>query len=75
MDFSCGQNHTVMIDGRKRVFSWGFGGYGRLGHAEPKNELVPRLIKFFDVQSRGVKAVYCGASYTIAINDFGTLLF
>lgn len=74
LDFSCGQNHTVAIDGRKRLFSWGFGGYGRLGHAEPKDEFVPRLIKFFDSQSRGVKSVYCGSSYTLAINDYGTLL-
>ncbi|KAL0277372.1 UNVERIFIED_CONTAM: hypothetical protein PYX00_004688 [Menopon gallinae] len=73
LDFSCGQNHTVAIDGRKRLFSWGFGGYGRLGHAEPKDEFVPRLIKFFDTQSRGVKSVYCGSSYTVAINDFGAV--
>lgn len=73
LDFSCGQNHTVAIDGRKRLFSWGFGGYGRLGHAEPKDEFVPRLIKFFDSQSRGVKSVYCGSSYTLAINDYGNV--
>ncbi|EEB12098.1 conserved hypothetical protein [Pediculus humanus corporis] len=73
LDFSCGQNHTVAIDGRKRLFSWGFGGYGRLGHAEPKDEFVPRLIKFFDSQSRGVKSVYCGSSYTLAINDYGAV--
>lgn len=71
LDFSCGTNHTVAIDGRKRLFSWGFGGYGRLGHAEPKDEFVPRLIKFFDSQSKGVKSVYCGSSYTLAINDLG----
>lgn len=40
VDFSCGQNHTVAIDSKKRVYSWGFGGYGRLGHAEPKDEYV-----------------------------------
>lgn len=40
VDFACGQNHTVAIDSKKRAFSWGFGGFGRLGHAEPKDELV-----------------------------------
>ncbi|KAH1004423.1 hypothetical protein HUJ05_005236 [Dendroctonus ponderosae] len=53
VDFSCGPNHTVCIDSRKRAFSWGFGGFGRLGHAEQKDEMVPRLIKCFDTQSRG----------------------
>lgn len=46
VDFSCGQNHTVAIDGKKRAFSWGFGGFGRLGHAEPKDEMVCTTIRF-----------------------------
>lgn len=44
VDFSCGQNHTVAIDSKKRVYSWGFGGYGRLGHAEPKDEYVSTFL-------------------------------
>ncbi|XP_026688968.1 protein RCC2 homolog isoform X3 [Diaphorina citri] len=76
VDFSCGPNHTVALDSQKRAFSWGYGAYGRLGHADNKDELLPRLIKFFDSQNRGVKAVYCGATYTFAINDLGqTFLF
>ncbi|PSN33959.1 Protein RCC2 [Blattella germanica] len=63
VDFSCGSNHTVAVDSHKRVFSWGWGGLGRLGHAEQKDEMIPRLIKFFDTQSRGVKSVHCGAVY------------
>ena len=43
LDFSCGTNHTVAIDGRKSLFSWGFGGYDRLARAEPKDEFVLRL--------------------------------
>ena len=44
-EVTCGANHTVAIDERNRAFSWGFGGYGRLGHSETKDESVPRLIK------------------------------
>ncbi|KAI4464569.1 protein rcc2 [Holotrichia oblita] len=73
VDFSCGQNHTVAIDSKKRAFSWGFGGFGRLGHAEPKDELVPRLVKYFDTQSRGVRSVHCGSTYSLAVTDFGAL--
>ncbi|CAH1647370.1 unnamed protein product [Spodoptera littoralis] len=43
----------VAIDSRKRAYSWGFGGFGRLGHAEQKDESVPRMIKYFESQSRG----------------------
>ncbi|XP_053624419.1 protein RCC2 [Plodia interpunctella] len=73
VDFSCGNNHTVAIDSKKRAFSWGFGGFGRLGHAEQKDEAVPRLIKYFDSQSRGVRSVHCGATYSLAINELGAL--
>lgn len=44
-------------DSKKRAYAWGFGGYGRLGHAEPKDEMIPRLIKFFDGHNRGVLKV------------------
>lgn len=61
----------MAIDDHKRAYSWGFGGYGRLGHSEPKDELQPRLIKYFDVQRSGVKYVACGPAFSIAINEFG----
>ncbi|XP_018319539.1 protein RCC2 homolog [Agrilus planipennis] len=73
VDFSCGQNHTVAIDSKKRAFSWGFGGFGRLGHAEPKDEYVPRLIKYFDSQSRGLRSVTCGSTFSLAVTDIGGL--
>lgn len=73
VDFSCGQNHTVVIDSKKRTFSWGFGGFGRLGHAEPKDEMVPRLIKYFDIQSRGVISVTCGSTFSLVVTDIGGL--
>lgn len=73
VDFACGNNHTVAIDSKKRAFSWGFGGVGRLGHSEQKDEMVPRLIKFFDASNRGVRRIFCGSSFTLAIPDAGSL--
>ncbi|VVC86344.1 protein RCC2 homolog [Leptidea sinapis] len=73
VDFSCGNNHTVAIDSLKRVFSWGFGGYGRLGHSDPKDVAVPLLIRSFQGSSRGVKSVYCGSKFTLAVNELGML--
>lgn len=73
VDFSCGNNHTVAIDAKKRAYSWGFGGVGRLGHAEQKDEMVPRLIKYFDIAAKGVKRIFCGASYSLAISEAGQL--
>lgn len=75
--FSDTHNPTfqVALDAKKRAFSWGFGGYGRLGHAEPKDEYIPRLIKFFDGHNRGVEKVYCGSTFTIAVSVMGIFLW
>lgn len=73
-DFSCGHYHTVAIDSKSRAFSWGFGGIGRLGHNEQRDELVPRLIKFLEPPNRGVRSVHCGSTYSIAINVHGNAL-
>ncbi|XP_037731507.1 protein RCC2 homolog [Drosophila subpulchrella] len=73
VDFACGNNHTVAIDSKKRVYSWGFGGFGRLGHAEPKDEMVPRLMKFYDTQGRGGRSVYCGSTFSLIVNELGLL--
>ena len=67
--------NQVAVDAKKRPYSWGFGGYGRLGHAEPKDEYIPRLIKYFDGHNRGVEKVYCGSTFTIACSALGVFLW
>eukprot|EP01018_Ginkgo_biloba_P003464 Gb_33541 [translate_table: standard] len=44
---ACGSNHTVAVDSNGFVYTWGFGGYGRLGHKEQKDEWIPRRVDFF----------------------------
>ena len=61
----------ILLDRKKRPYTLGFGGYGRLGHAEQKDEMIPRLIKFFDGNNRGVTQVYAGSAYTMAVNEIG----
>jgi len=68
-EISCGNTHTVVIDDKNRAFSWGFGGYGRLGHSETGNELVPRLIKFLDGPRRGIRKIVCGGNFNLATSE------
>jgi len=72
---ACGNNHTCVVDTKGRCYSWGFGGYGRLGHAEQKDEMIPRLIKFFDGPRREVKQVWCGATYTVCNSNLGFFMW
>ncbi|XP_052201624.1 uncharacterized protein LOC127807642 [Diospyros lotus] len=44
---ACGTNHTVAVDTNGFVYTWGFGGYGRLGHREQKDEWAPRRVEIF----------------------------
>ncbi|KAM4016911.1 LOW QUALITY PROTEIN: protein RCC2 [Anomaloglossus baeobatrachus] len=74
-DIACGTNHTLVLDSQKRVFSWGFGGYGRLGHTEQKDEMVPRLVKLFDFPGRGASQIYAGATSSFAVSEMVSGLF
>ncbi|XP_016451521.2 uncharacterized protein LOC107776184 isoform X1 [Nicotiana tabacum] len=57
---ACGTNHTVAVDKNGYVYTWGFGGYGRLGHREQKDglghreqkdEWTPRRVDVFTRQN------------------------
>lgn len=61
----------LVLDSQKRVFSWGFGGYGRLGHAEQKDEMVPRLVKLFDFPGRGASQICTGYQCSFAVSEMG----
>jgi alpha-tubulin suppressor-like RCC1 family protein len=63
--------NTAMIftDERFRAFSWGFGGYGRLGHSATVDEQTPRLMKSLDGPRRGIKKVVAGGQFSLAISE------
>ena len=73
-DLACGSNHTVALDSKGRIYTWGFGGYGRLGHSEPKDEYVPRLLEYFDGPNRAAKMIAAGSSFSMAVSAFGKLI-
>jgi len=69
IDIQCGSNHSCAIDDQARIFTWGFGGYGRLGHNNTQNEMTPRLMKCWHrITGRadgGIVKVYCGAQFNL----------
>lgn len=44
---ACGANHIVVSDRDGRVYSWGFGGFGRLGLGDAKDHLSPEPVMTF----------------------------
>ena len=66
-----------------RVFTWGFGGYGRLGHAGVVDEYRPREVGLFtplnaqvcrNPQKR-IRKIYGGSAFTIALAESGSVYY
>lgn len=77
-DIACGKSHTVAVERapRARIFTWGFGGYGRLGHACQDNELRPRMVDVLARMSHlTVDRVAAGAGSSMAITSNGHLFY
>ncbi|CAM9247034.1 unnamed protein product [Ascophyllum nodosum] len=77
-DVSCGKNHCVALERapRARVFTWGFGGYGRLGHACQDNELRPRVVEgLARLTHVTVASVSAGGGCSMATTTNGHLFY
>eukprot|EP00051_Salpingoeca_urceolata_P022775 m.377734 g.377734 ORF g.377734 m.377734 type:complete len:501 (+) comp20022_c1_seq14:1573-3075(+) len=74
-DICCGANHTIALASDHRAYSWGFGGYGRLGHSSGNTEMVPRMIDNFANAGFGAKMIAAGGTCSLAVTEAGQLMF
>ncbi|KAG0355982.1 hypothetical protein BGZ54_000891, partial [Gamsiella multidivaricata] len=68
----CGTNHTLALtDGV--VYSWGFGGYGRLGHSKQEDLWSPMPIEQFAGSNKISRAtdIAAGSSFSMALDGQG----
>jgi alpha-tubulin suppressor-like RCC1 family protein len=42
---ACGTNHVACFDDAGKIWTWGNGGYGRLGHRVQKDEFAPKMVE------------------------------
>ena len=43
---TCGSNHTICVSTRSKVFAWGYGDNGSLGHGKADGDLLfPEMIR------------------------------
>jgi alpha-tubulin suppressor-like RCC1 family protein len=70
VQIACGVNHSLARDKDGYVYSWGFGGYGRLGHGEQKDAMVPQSISVFASSSEMARStdIACGATCSMALD-------
>jgi alpha-tubulin suppressor-like RCC1 family protein len=72
-DVHCGAEYSLAVSSQNsEVYSWGWGDFGRLGHADSADVFVPTPIA--SLSGRKVTAVACGDTHTLVILDGGRLV-
>ena len=69
MSVECGRNHSLAITEAGRIYSWGCGGHGRLGHNNRESQSTPKLIEA--LQGVTVASAAAGALHSLAVTDAG----
>lgn len=54
-DVACGQQHVLALDDEDKVWSWGLGVFGQLGHSSLRDEPLPRRLMSFSVKDEAVQ--------------------
>ena len=68
---SAGQYHSLALTADGAVWGWGGGVYGKLGHGDTQDQLLPRKIEAFAGQR--VVAVSAGCEHSLAITADGAV--
>ena len=72
-EVACGLNHTIVITEDGRVYTFGHGELGQLGHCSFENKLTPTLIQQVQLEGKDVVQVACGRLHTMALTSDGRL--
>lgn len=67
---SCGGNHSIAINKKGKMFSWGRNEHGQLGNGNYQSYDVPQEINF---KSHLVSQVSCGIYHTVVLTQEGKI--
>ncbi|XP_077396460.1 E3 ISG15--protein ligase HERC5-like isoform X2 [Festucalex cinctus] len=65
---TCGEAHTAVLTKDGKVYTFGEGAHGQLGHGSSANELMPKLVDGID---GGASQVACGRRHTLVLGSSG----
>ena len=66
---SAGPTHVAAVDRAGRVYTWGAGSYGQLGHGDRRPRFSPRVVRA--LLGVNVTSVAAGTCHTVAVDDLG----
>ncbi|KAF7662154.1 hypothetical protein LDENG_00243780 [Lucifuga dentata] len=67
---SCGEAHSAVLTKEGKVFTFGEGSYGQLGHNSTANELRPKVLESLDGSA---SQIACGSRHTLVLGSSGQL--
>jgi len=73
VDIACGLDHCVALSRNGRVWTWGFGIEGQLGHNDTTDEHLPKEIT--SMREEGITRITCGPDSTVLINEKDGVVF
>jgi RCC1 and BTB domain-containing protein len=71
LQVSLGTSHSALLTVDREVFTWGYGGDGRLGHGDERDQLVPRCMA--TMKEEEIAQVVCGELHTAALTTDGAV--
>merc|ERR1712228_711570 len=63
-----GSEHTLCLNEKRKVWSFGIGVKGALGHGDKKWQDKPKMIEYFSTNNIEIGAVYAGFSHSAAVS-------
>ena len=69
---ACGAKHAAALSSTGRVYTWGEGHYGQLGHGDTASRLKPTLVA--SLRLRQVQRVACAARSSHFITDYNEVV-
>ncbi|KAI9538030.1 hypothetical protein NQZ68_019371 [Dissostichus eleginoides] len=64
---ACGRHHTLVLTDSKRVYSFGCGEQGQLGHGEESNPSVPLPVQLPQDTNDVIKNIFAGGNVSFAV--------
>ena len=70
---AAGGGHTVAVTAGGRLYTWGNGSNGQLGHGDTDDRLVPTVVGAETLGGSAVVMAACGSFHTLVVTEDGAL--